>query len=116
MKITNLIRDKGGMFLIVVAIMLCLWGFQRWLLAKKSPEMVDLKQYQSTQIRRLPCGRFQKHVVELEGPTGVKIVQILNADGSLMKEKREPVDLEHCVAIENGIFVPDLWKDCILEP
>jgi hypothetical protein len=116
MKITEIIQKKGGMVLVVIAIMLGLWILQKWLTAKTPVSEVELRQFQSMQIRRLPCGNYKKQVVDLEGPTGVKIVQILDPTGNILKEKRLPVDLEHCASIGNGVFVPDLWKDCNLEP
>jgi len=71
--------------------------------------------YLSTQMRRLPCGRYVKSTVELDGPTGVKSTQLLDKDGvTVLEEKKMPVDAEHCSAISHGTFVPELWKDCKL--
>lgn len=101
------------MALGLAAVMLVVWALNRWIAGVPAPVANSTKEFQSTQMRRLPCGRFQKQTVEVDGSMGVKMVQILDRDGvTVQKEKRMPVDLDHCQAICKGIFVPQLWKDC----
>ncbi len=113
-KIPVFTRGKLYMALGLVAVMLVVWALNRWISSTpKESNTSAVKEFQSTQMRKLPCGRFQKQIVEVEGATGVKTVQILDRDGvTLLKEKRMPVDLDHCQSICKGLFVPELWKDC----
>lgn len=114
LKIPVFTRGKLYMALGLAAVMLVVWALNRWIAAApKESNASAVKEFQSTQVRRLPCGRFQKQTVEVDGSTGVKTVQILDRDGAtVLKEKRMPVDLDHCQAICKGVFVPELWKDC----
>ena len=113
MKIPVFTKGKLYMAFGLAAVMLVVWALNRWIAAPKESNAPAMKEFQSSQIRKLPCGRFQKQTVEVDGTTGVKIVQILDRDGvTLLKEKRMPVDLDHCRAICKGVFVPELWKDC----
>lgn len=114
MKLMNFSKEKAMLMLGVLAVMVILWCIQLWFSKSVTVEPnANLKNYQSTQVRRLPCGRFQKHIVEVSGGTGVKIVQILDSNSiTVLQEKRMPIDLEDCTAISNGTFVPELWKDC----
>lgn len=101
----------------VIGVMIALWVLQKWLSSKQvEPIPISKYSYENTQVRKMPCGRFRKNRVELEGSAGVKIVQILDRDcATVVKEKRMPVDLESCEAIGQGVFVPDLWKDCQIQ-
>lgn len=114
MKIPSFSKEKVFLMVGVVVVMFLLWGILQWF--SKPTSVISNKShptYQNTEIRRLPCGRFQKRVVDVEGSTGVKITQILDRDSTtILKEKRMPIDLEDCTSISNGTFVPELWKDC----
>ncbi len=114
MKLMSFSKEKAMLMLGVLVVMVILWSIQRWFSKSVLVESnTSMKNYQSMQIRRLPCGRFLKRVVEVEGATGVKSTQLLDRDGvTVLKEKRMPIDLGDCTAISNGTFVPELWKDC----
>jgi hypothetical protein len=115
MKIPVFTKEKLVLGLVVISIMAILWGIMRWI-GNRTEKTIQierlLKPFYSEEMRRLPCGRFQKRIVELDGSTGVKRVQLLSPEGKLLKEKRVPIAIEDCTAIGNGQFVPDLWKDC----
>ncbi len=128
MKLPGFTKEKVYLMLGVVVCMGILWvilqqvqkkaGIQSEPLNGSAPISVESstsKHFQSMQLRKLPSGMFQKQIVELDGPVGVKTVQILDKDGvTVLKEKKMPIDMEHCAAISHGTFVPELWKDCKL--
>ncbi len=122
MTIPGFSKEKVYMLLGVLVVMGILWGLQKWFekrttisnMTPGSPTSSSLH-FKSEQVRKLPCGRFQKQTVELDGPTGIKSIQLLDKDGiTVLQEKKMPIDGDHCTAISHGKFVPDLWKDCRL--
>ncbi len=70
--------------------------------------------YSSSMMRRLPCGRTKKHAVEIESGLGIKTAQLVDRDGkTVLDEKKHAIDADQCDAIQNGKFVPELWKGCM---
>ncbi len=130
MKLPGFTKEKVFLMLGVVVFMGVVWvvlqqvqkraGIKSETLTNSSilpvAESSTSKHYQSIQLRKMPCGLYRKQIVELDGPTGVKSVQILDKDGvTVLREKKMPIDMEHCAAISHGTFVPELWKDCRLD-
>lgn len=122
MKIPEFSKDKAILMLGVIGAMAVLWVLQKWFEKQtRKPESqtgfaTSTVHYKSEELRKLPCGRFRKQSVELDGPTGVKSVQLLDKDGStVLQEKKMPIDGDHCTAISHGKFIPELWKDCSID-
>jgi hypothetical protein len=70
------------------------------------------RNYYSVQIRRMPCGRVMQREVEERNGAWIKRVRLLDPEGHVLDQKVRTIEPEHCQAIQDGRFVPNLWADC----
>ncbi len=68
--------------------------------------------YTSVQIRRMPCGRILKREVRHENDAWRKTVTLMDPEGRVLATKTKTIEPEQCAQIQEGKFVPSLWRDC----
>ena len=75
--------------------------------------MPTIKQtYSNVEIKMLPNGRKTIRKVYVKNGKGYKSVTKYRK-GKRVSSVRKPVHLDHCERIHNGVFVPQLFADCI---